>query len=105
MFNCSISLVLFLHIFKSKRSGQDDSCVCILTAYRYSLSSISETATNANKSKSNVDGLTSGTPNDHAEETVSSENTAALRIIFFWPENIFPGPLQNILNASHIYWP
>jgi len=30
-----------------------------------------ETATNADKSKSNVDGLISGTPDDHVEETVS----------------------------------
>jgi len=70
MFNCSISLVLLLHIFKSKRSDRDDSCVCILTAYWYSLSSFSETATNADKSKSNLDGLTSGTPDDHVEGTV-----------------------------------
>jgi hypothetical protein len=63
-------LVLFLHIFKGKRSGQDDSCVCIPTAYWYSLSTILETATNADKSKLNFDGLISGTPDDHDESTV-----------------------------------
>jgi len=70
MFKCSISWVLFLHIFKGKRSGRDDGGVCTPTAYCYSLSSVLETATNADKSEPNLDSLISGTPDDHVEETI-----------------------------------
>jgi hypothetical protein len=52
--------------------------VCIPAAYWYSLSPVLKTATNADKSKSHLDdlisshldGLITGTPDDHVEETV-----------------------------------
>jgi hypothetical protein len=61
-FSCSINLVLLSHILQNKRNGQVESLDCLPTAYRYSLPSILVTATTANKSKSNMDGLISGTP-------------------------------------------
>jgi hypothetical protein len=62
---------LFLQILKSKRSGQDGSCVYVPTAYWYPLLSFLEAATNADKSKSNLDGLLSQTPDDDVQESVS----------------------------------
>jgi hypothetical protein len=67
----SIHLVLFLQILKSKRCGQDESCVCISTAYWYPLLPFLETETNGDKSKSYLDHLVSETPDEDVQETLN----------------------------------
>lgn len=71
MLSCSIHSVLFLQILKSKRCGQDGSCVYIPTAYWYPLLPVLETETNADKSKSDLDGLVLETPDEDVQETVN----------------------------------
>lgn len=67
----SIHSVLFLQILKSKRYGQDGSCVYIPTAYWCPLFPFLETELNADKSKSDLDGLVSETPDEDVQEIVN----------------------------------
>jgi hypothetical protein len=60
-----------LQIFKSKRCGQDESCVYIPTADWYPLLPFLKTEINADKSKSHLDSLVSETPDEDVQETVS----------------------------------